>query len=83
MIFSIAPAIAPILGGWIVQLLDWRSIFLFLFLYTVLLFWNCYKKLPETLPATMRQPFNPHFLAQSYQLVFRSPLFHLKGKHLI
>ena len=31
MIFSIAPAIAPILGGWIVKLRDWRSIFLFLF----------------------------------------------------
>ena len=36
MIFSIAPAIAPILGGWIVKLRDWRAIFLFLFLYTAL-----------------------------------------------
>lgn len=79
MIFSIAPAIAPILGGWIVKLLDWRSIFLFLFIYTVLLLWYCYRKLPETLPAAMRQPFNPHFLKQSYRLVFGSPLFHLKA----
>src|SRR5437899_5946113 len=37
MIFSIAPAIAPILGGWIVKLLDWRAIFLFLFGYTLIL----------------------------------------------
>ena len=51
MIFSIAPAIAPIIGGWIVKLLDWRAIFLFLFAYTVLLLWYCYKHLPETLPA--------------------------------
>lgn len=79
MIFSIAPAIAPILGGWIVQLLDWRSIFLFLFVYTVLLLWYCYRKLPETLPMALRQPFNPEFLAQSYKLVFGSPLFHLKA----
>ena len=41
MIFSIAPAIAPIMGGWIVKLLDWRSIFIFLFLYTALLLWYC------------------------------------------
>jgi DHA1 family bicyclomycin/chloramphenicol resistance-like MFS transporter len=79
MIFSIAPAIAPILGGWIVKLLDWRSIFLFLFFYTVLLLWYCWKRLPETLPVENRQPFNPHFLAQSYKQIFRSPLFHLKA----
>ena len=43
MIFSVAPAIAPILGGWIVKLLDWRSIFLFMFLYTALLMWYCWQ----------------------------------------
>lgn len=79
MIFAIAPAIAPILGGWIVKLLDWRSIFLFLFAYTVLLFWVCYKKLPETLPVTQRQPFNPTSLWANYKQVFRSPLFHFKA----
>jgi DHA1 family bicyclomycin/chloramphenicol resistance-like MFS transporter len=79
MIFSIAPAIAPILGGWIVKLLDWRSIFLFLFGYTMLLLWFCYKRLPETLPPHLRHPFNPRFLAKSYGEIFRSPLFHMKA----
>jgi DHA1 family bicyclomycin/chloramphenicol resistance-like MFS transporter len=79
MIFSIAPAIAPILGGWIVKLLDWRSIFLFLFAFTLLLIWLCYKRLPETLPVSERQPFNPSFLVQSYKKVLSSPLFHLKA----
>lgn len=79
MIFSIAPAIAPIIGGWIVKLLDWRAIFLFLFAYTALLLWYCYKHLPETLPAAKRQPFNLPFLTQSYRRVFRSPLFHFKA----
>jgi DHA1 family bicyclomycin/chloramphenicol resistance-like MFS transporter len=77
MIFSIAPAIAPVMGGWIVKLLDWRSIFLFLFVYTVALLWYCYKRLPESLAPAQRQPFNPRFLAQSYQQIFRSPMFHL------
>lgn len=46
MIFSIAPAIAPILGGWIVKHSDWRTIFLALFAYAVLLLIYCYKRLP-------------------------------------
>lgn len=79
MIFSIAPAIAPILGGWIVQLTDWRSIFLALFVYTLALLWWCYRRLPETLPPMRRQAFNPRVLANSYDQVFRSPLFHLKA----
>jgi DHA1 family bicyclomycin/chloramphenicol resistance-like MFS transporter len=79
MIFSIAPAIAPILGGWIVKLLNWRAIFLFMFAYTVLLAWYCYKRLPESLPPEKRQPFSPRYLFESYREVFRSPLFHLKA----
>jgi DHA1 family bicyclomycin/chloramphenicol resistance-like MFS transporter len=50
MIFSIAPAVAPILGGWIVTLFDWRAIFLSLLAYSMLLFIFCYRRLPETLP---------------------------------
>ncbi len=79
MIFSIAPAIAPILGGWIVKHLDWRSIFLTLFVYTILLLAYCWKRLPETLPPSRRQPFNPGVLYQSYGSVFGSRTFHLLG----
>lgn len=79
MIFSIAPAIAPIFGGWIVKLYDWRTIFLTLFVYTALMHWYCYKKLPETLPIEKRTPFNPQFLEASYKQVFRSPIFQLKA----
>ena len=79
MIFSIGPAVAPVLGGWIVKFLQWRWIFLFLFAYSVLLFWFCFRKLPETLPPEDRRPFNPHLLLQSYREVFSSPIFQLKA----
>ena len=79
MIFSIAPAIAPVLGGWIVKLSDWRTIFLALLAYSVLLFLYCYRRLPETLPPSRRQPFNPRYLVHSYGQILRSPLFHLKS----
>ena len=78
MIFSIAPAIAPVLGGLIVKWSDWRTIFLALAGYTVLLFLVCYRRLPETLPAQQRQPFNPHSLWRNYRAILSAPLFHLK-----
>ena len=79
MIFSIAPAIAPVLGGWIVKYADWRTIFLALLAYTIVLFIACYRYLPETLPPAQRQPFNPGYLATNYGAIFRSPLFHMKA----
>ncbi len=79
MIFSISPAIAPIIGGWIVTISNWRTIFLVLFAYTVLLLWVCYRKLPETLPLARRQPFNPGSLWINYKQIFGSPIFQLKA----
>ncbi|MBR7799937.1 multidrug effflux MFS transporter [Undibacterium fentianense] len=76
MIFSIAPAIAPIIGGWVVYHSDWRTIFLLLFVYTVLLLIACYRYLPESLPMEKRQAFNVDFLWNSYRDVFKSPGFH-------
>lgn len=79
MIFSIAPALAPVLGGWIVRLADWRSIFLFIFGYSALLLWVCWKHLPETLPVARRQALDARALARSYVRVFRSPVFQLNA----
>jgi DHA1 family bicyclomycin/chloramphenicol resistance-like MFS transporter len=79
MIFSIAPAIAPIIGGWIVSHSDWRTIFLLLFVYTSLLLIACYKYLPESLPVEKRQTFNTKFLWVSYRDVFQSPRFYFKA----
>ncbi len=79
MIFSIAPAIAPILGGWVVTILDWRAIFFFLFGYTILLVLACYYYLPESLPAKQRQPFSFPVLVESYKAIFICPSFHLQS----
>ena len=79
MIFSLSPAIAPIVGGWIVMSSNWRMIFLVLFVYTLLLLWVCYRKLPETLPLDRRQPFNPGSLWKNYKLIFGSSIFQLKA----
>lgn len=79
MIFSISPAIAPIIGGWIVTLRDWRSIFLLLFVFAMAMLAVGYRRLPETLTVSERQPFNPASLWNNYSQIFVSPLFQLRA----
>lgn len=79
MIFSIAPAIAPMIGGWIVKHADWRIIFFTLSIYSVLMLWYCHKNLPETLLPDKRTSFRPKFLFDSYNQIFRSLAFQLKA----
>ena len=76
MIFGLAPAIAPVIGGWLQGTLGWEAIFLFLAIYTGLLLVACHFRLPETLPRERRQPFRLPTLARNYWTLGRSrPLF--------
>ena len=57
LVFSIAPAIAPIIGGALLNTLGWRSIFWILLLWVlIVLVWST-RYLPETLPASHRHVF--------------------------
>lgn len=76
MIFGLAPAIAPVIGGWLQSAFGWRSVFVFLVAYSVLLLIACQWRLAETLPVTQRQPFELKTLARNYWTLGRSvPLF--------
>lgn len=66
MIFGLAPAIAPIIGGWLQKLFGWHSIFVFLTLFGAALWTLCAMRLPETLPVEQRQPFAVKPLARNY-----------------
>lgn len=69
LIFGVAPAIAPILGGLLLNTLGWRSIFGLLFLLTAAaLLWS-WRALPETLPPQARQPLHPAALWRNYRAV--------------
>lgn len=59
MLFGLAPAVAPIVGGWLVQAGSWRSIFWFLAGLAVLLFLATALLLRETHPLAARTPFRP------------------------
>lgn len=75
MMFAIAPAIAPVIGGRLQHMFGWRSVFIFMVLMTVSLWLACWRLLPETLPAERRQPLHPAYLAKTYWTVLTSPVF--------
>ncbi len=66
MIFGIAPAIAPVIGGWLQALFGWRTIFWFLAAYGVILFFAAARRLPESHPPAARQPFQARPLLRNY-----------------
>lgn len=75
MTFAIAPAIAPVIGGWLHTGYGWRSIFYFLVLIALVLWFACWRWLPETLPPHKRQSLHPGYLASTYWRVLTSPKF--------
>ncbi len=66
MWFSLAPAIAPVIGGFLLHHLGWHSIFGFMGLAGVLLWALCHFQLPETLPPEERQSFQLAPLLHAY-----------------
>jgi len=65
MIFSIAPAIAPVLGGWIHVWFGWRYVFGFMVVTGVSLVVLSYLLLPETHPSERRAQLNIAALART------------------
>jgi DHA1 family bicyclomycin/chloramphenicol resistance-like MFS transporter len=73
--FGVAPAIAPIVGGFLFVHAGWHAIFWFLVAVGVVLFTANYKLLPETLHPTQRQPFNARHLMRGYWDLCSDPRF--------
>jgi DHA1 family bicyclomycin/chloramphenicol resistance-like MFS transporter len=73
--FGIAPAVAPIVGGWLFVHLGWHSIFWFLTGVGFVLWVANAKMLPETLHPTLRQPFKVRHLLEGYWELGSSPRF--------
>ncbi|PJK14449.1 Bcr/CflA family drug resistance efflux transporter [Lysobacteraceae bacterium NML07-0707] len=75
VIFGVAPALAPIVGGWLLGWQQWPSIFWFLALFSLLLLLAVLLHLPETLPRTARQPLQPAAMLQGYWAMLKNPHF--------
>ncbi|MDO6386472.1 multidrug effflux MFS transporter [Uliginosibacterium sp. 31-12] len=75
MVFAIAPAIAPIFGGFLTEHLGWRAIFWFLTLLAAVQIVMTWRVLPETLPPEKRQPLAAGHMLAGYRAVLGSGPF--------
>ncbi len=73
--FGVAPAIAPVVGGWLFVGFGWRAVFGFLVLVGLLLLAANARWLPESLPPAQRQPFAPRPLMAGYRQLLVHPRF--------
>ena len=71
ILFCLAPALAPVCGGWLLPVVGWRGIFAFLALLGALLCLGCWRHLPETLPAERRQSLHPLDLTRAFAALLR------------
>jgi MFS transporter, DHA1 family, multidrug resistance protein len=75
MIFGVAPAVAPIVGGWVVGFARWPMIFWLLAGFAFALWLACLAWLPETHPREHRSALSVRALGASYRLVLRDRAF--------
>lgn len=69
MLFGIAPAVAPIIGG-ILLGINWQFIFIFLAIYASFSLWAAVKFLPETMPPEKRLTLSVNNIIASYKIIF-------------
>ncbi len=65
LLFAIAPAVAPVLGGWLHDHFGWRSVFWFLALFGLFLI-GLITLASETLPPAHRQSIHPRHVWRTY-----------------
>ncbi|MFI4969963.1 MAG: multidrug effflux MFS transporter [Lysobacterales bacterium] len=75
MIFGVAPAIAPIVGGWVVAFARWPMIFWLLAAFALALWAACVALLPETHPHEHRLGLSLRELGQTYRRIFGDAAF--------
>lgn len=74
VIYGFAPIIAPLVGGYLQQYLQWRGVFLFIFIYLILLTALVWKLLPET-NDTPEKELGWHKLVQHYRNALTNQTF--------
>ena len=71
MLFAFAPAVAPVIGGWIHVTFSWHGVFAFMALFGAVLGIASYITLPETHPKEKRAHLHVAVLARSAWCVLR------------
>ncbi|AUQ50093.1 putative MFS transporter [Phaeobacter inhibens] len=77
LIFTLVPAVAPMMGAGIILLTSWRAIFLAFALFAVVIVLWMGLRLPEPLPVENRRPFRLPSLLAAVVEMFRHPTVRL------
>lgn len=75
MLFAAAPALAPIIGGWLEVTFGWRSVFYFLALYALSIVLLFYFRVVETQNPAHVQSIHPGHIARGYWHSLWHPYF--------
>lgn len=79
MVFGVAPAVAPVIGGFLHVAFGWRSTLAFMAGIGLVLLAACHVALRETLPPSSRQAFRAGNIAGNYWTAVRHPQFLLRA----
>ncbi|WP_435168094.1 multidrug effflux MFS transporter [Falsirhodobacter sp. 1013] len=74
MVFTIVPAMAPMIGSGIIALFDWRALFIAFAVLAIMAGSWLYIRQPETLPVTNRRPLKVSSLSKGMAEILRNRL---------
>lgn len=77
LIFTLVPAVAPLLGAGVIALVGWRGIFVSFILFAGIVVLWLGLRLPESLPVENRRPFRGPLLADAVCQMFAHPTVRL------
>ncbi|MDA7963827.1 multidrug effflux MFS transporter [Ruegeria sp.] len=77
MIFTLVPAIAPMLGAGMIAVAGWRGIFISFILFALVIILWMTARLPESLAPENRRPFRPPLLISAVKEMFAHPTVRL------
>ncbi len=75
MVQGLGPVLAPLLGGWLLALAGWKSVFVFLALFGSACLVAVWRGLPETLPVARRRPLHLGDTLRTFGQLLRLPGF--------
>lgn len=71
MLMTLAPIMAPLLGGWIVSTVGWQAIFYFLLAFATVCWLLVLTVIPETLPGAQRASIAPRAVLGAYAALLK------------
>jgi len=78
LVFGLAPALAPIVGGWLQVTFGWRANFAFMAVFSIVLIAACTWGLPESLALASRRPLHLRAILRRYRSAVVHPHFLLR-----